>query len=201
VSTRRCRLLVSIGDRPDARRYHPLLRELLQSELNCRDQQRYIRLHREAAEIWQRRGDLNAAYRHLNLIGDIATANNLVLAPALVRLDRDDLAGLARAVQSLPGAMKVDDPALAMDIAAPLLSCGRLYEGRPMVRQGRGADHPRQCHPPAEIAFRAGHHRAVRRRCQHGRLRGGAERVPGGRTHRWCSPAPQAAQPRRRSGR
>ena len=41
-----------------------------------------------------------------------------------------------------------------------------------MVRHGRGADHPRQCHPPAEIAFRAGHHRAVRRRCQHGRLSG-----------------------------
>ena len=118
MSTRRCRLLVSIGDRPDARRYHPLLRELLQSELKWRDQQRYIRLHREAAEIWQRRGDLNAAYRHLNLIGDVAAANNLVLAPALVRLDRGDLAGLARAVQSLPGAMKVDDPALAMDIAA-----------------------------------------------------------------------------------
>jgi ATP/maltotriose-dependent transcriptional regulator MalT len=87
VSTRRCRLLVSIGDRPVARRYHPLVREFLQSELKWRDQQRYIRLHREAAEIWQRRGDLNAAYRHLNLIGDVATANNLVLASALVRLD------------------------------------------------------------------------------------------------------------------
>ena len=71
MSTRRCRLLVSIGDRPDARRYHPLLRELLQSELKWRDQQRYIRLHRE---IWQRWGDLNAAYRHLNLIGDVAAA-------------------------------------------------------------------------------------------------------------------------------
>ena len=88
MSTRRCRLLVSIGDRPDARRYHPLLRELLRRELKWRDQQRCIRLHREAAEIWQRRGDLSAAYRHLNLIGDIAAASNLVLAPALVRLDR-----------------------------------------------------------------------------------------------------------------
>ena len=88
------------------------------SELKCRDQQRYIRLHREAAEIWQRRGDLNAACRHLNLIGDIAAASNLVLAPALVRRDRGDLAGLARAVQPLPGAMKVDDPALAMETAA-----------------------------------------------------------------------------------
>ena len=95
-SIKRCWLRVSIGDRPDARRNHPLLREFLQSELKWRDQQRYIRLHREAAEIWQRRGDLNAAYGHLNLIGDIAAASNLVLAPALVRLDRGDLAGLAR---------------------------------------------------------------------------------------------------------
>ena len=41
-----------------------------------------------------------------------------MLAPAPVRLDRGDLAGLARAVQSLPGAMKVDDPALAVETAA-----------------------------------------------------------------------------------
>ena len=114
----RRRLLGPSGDHLEARRLHPLLRELLESELKWRDHQRYASLHRQAAGAWQRRGDLNAAYQHLTMIGDAAAATALVLEPALVMLDRGDQAGLARAINSWPSTLQVGDPALAMDIAA-----------------------------------------------------------------------------------
>jgi LuxR family transcriptional regulator, maltose regulon positive regulatory protein len=114
----RRRLLGASDDRLDARRFHPLLRELLLNELKWRDLKRYTRLHRDAAAAWQRRGDLNAAYHHLTAIGDAAAANALVLKPALAMLDSGDRAGLARAINSWPSALEVVDPYLAMDVAS-----------------------------------------------------------------------------------
>ena len=66
VELRRRRLLLTdIGERPDAMRFHPLFRELLEAELRWRDHGRHRSLHRRAVDIWRRRGDNSAASRHL----------------------------------------------------------------------------------------------------------------------------------------
>ncbi|MET0146939.1 MAG: LuxR C-terminal-related transcriptional regulator [Ilumatobacteraceae bacterium] len=72
VELRRRRLLITdVPGRPDAMRFHPLFRELLEAELRWRDPARHHAVHRLAAAMWQRRGDIPSAYRRVVAVGDI----------------------------------------------------------------------------------------------------------------------------------
>ena len=112
-----------------ATRLDPLFRELLESELRWRDPElRLSRLHRRAAELWQERGDLNDAYRHLLKLPDPEAAWALVVQPVLDLVDRGDRAGLAAMMRRLPDAVRVDEPSLAMDLATAWLFAGSETE-------------------------------------------------------------------------
>ncbi len=73
---RRRLFLTTIDGRRGAMRFHPLFRELLESELWWRDPEKRDALHRRAAALWANRGELNNAYRHLRKIGDVQAASD-----------------------------------------------------------------------------------------------------------------------------
>ena len=125
---RRRLFLTTIDGHRGAMRFHPLFRELLESELWWRDPERRTALHRRAAELWAARGELNNAYRHLLKIGDVQAASDLVVRATLVLVDRGDRSGLARWMHTLPHAMHVDSPSLALDLAVACFSAGREQE-------------------------------------------------------------------------
>ncbi|HXW82306.1 MAG TPA: hypothetical protein VEJ84_22605, partial [Acidimicrobiales bacterium] len=115
----RYRLFVpSADDPPGVMRYHALFRLLLQQELRFRDPTGYERLHRRAAELWAHRGELHSAYRHLVTVGDHHAASDLVLGPVYTLVSSGDHAGVARLVNAMPRSLQVNDPGLALDLAA-----------------------------------------------------------------------------------
>jgi LuxR family transcriptional regulator, maltose regulon positive regulatory protein len=115
----RYRLFVaSADDPPGVMRYHALFRLLLQQELRFRDPTGYDRLHRRAAELWAERGELHAAYRHLVTVGDHQAASDLVLGPVYSLVSKGDHAGIARIVNAMPRSVQMNDPGLALDLAA-----------------------------------------------------------------------------------
>ena len=80
---RRRRLLIAdIGGHPAAMRFHPLFRELLEAELRWRDHERHRDLQRRAAAIWQRRGEVATAFRHLAAVGERHRRRNEAAHPA-----------------------------------------------------------------------------------------------------------------------
>lgn len=115
---RRRRLLPSAApDRPDALRFPPLLRTLLEQRLRWRDPVRFDDVHRRAAKVHERRHEFDDAYRHLRAVGDIDAANALVLEPALQMVNRGDRVGLGQLLRTLPPLHDVADPGLALDFA------------------------------------------------------------------------------------
>jgi LuxR family maltose regulon positive regulatory protein len=121
---RRQLLLSSIDDRPGARRFHRLFRDLLDAELRWRDPVRHERQHRAAAEIWMRRGDLGAAYRHLAAVGATSAADELILLPVLDAVDRAAPGEVRQLVSRLPRALRTDDAALAHDLGLAYFLAG-----------------------------------------------------------------------------
>ncbi len=109
--------LTVVDQRTGAMRFHALFRELLEMELGRRDPLERIELHQRAAMLWRERGNLTAAFRHLSAIGEIGTAHELLVGPALDLVDRGDLDALRRYSTHLPALRDVDDPNLALDLA------------------------------------------------------------------------------------
>ncbi len=129
---RQRRLLSSAApDRPDALRFPPLLRTLLEQRLRWRDPVRFDDVHRRAAKVHERRHEFDDAYRHLRAVGDINAANALVLEPALQMVNRGDRAGLSQLLRTLPPPGDVADPGLALDVAHTAFFAGnpsRAYD-------------------------------------------------------------------------
>lgn len=122
---RRRRLLVTGGgDRADAMRFHPLFRELMESELHWRDPSRHHELHRRAAEIWARRREIPTAYRHLVALGDDAAAHELIMGQVLRLVNASDHAGLRDLMWRIPSEAAVVDPDLAIDLAIATFYAG-----------------------------------------------------------------------------
>lgn len=122
---RRRRLLVSgIAEHAEAMRFHPLLRELLESELHWRDPSRHHELHRRAAGIWERRLEIPAAYRHLVALGDDATAHELIMGRVLRLANAADHTGLRELMWRIPSESTVVDPDLAGDLAIATVYAG-----------------------------------------------------------------------------
>ncbi len=117
VELRRRRLLITdVPGRSHGMRFHPLFRELLEAELRWRDPTRHHAVHRRAAAMWRRRGDVPAAYRHLVAGGEL-TAHDLVVGDVLERVDRGDHEGLRLLQLDHPDVAAVDDADLAIDMA------------------------------------------------------------------------------------
>jgi len=66
-------------DNQDQRyRYHPLLRQALLAELECRESAMITVLHRRASRWFAERGEVDAAIGHARLVGDVHTLGELV---------------------------------------------------------------------------------------------------------------------------
>jgi LuxR family maltose regulon positive regulatory protein len=122
--------LTQLDDRPGTYRFHALFRELLETEQRWRDPARWHALHRNAADVFASRGDLNTAYRHLLAIGDVDTACDLVLAPILTLLDQGGHAELPRMLDALPVGVAVSGPDRMLALAAACLQSGNLDMAR-----------------------------------------------------------------------
>lgn len=126
---RRRHLVQAVTSRAPGRlRFHPVLRNLLEDTVRWRDPAAYEALHRAAASLAQRRGNLAAAHRHLVVIGDDEAANGLVVDPVLELVDAGDLRGVRRMIGSLPATMAVADPRLALDLALAWHFAGSEHE-------------------------------------------------------------------------
>ncbi len=123
-------LLHAVVDRPGAVRFHDLVRELLDREFAWRDPDRRRATHRCAADLWQARGDLAAAFHHLLEVGEVAAANELLLAPVLAHVDRGDRAGAIRLLHALPRGLEVEDPSFALDLATAWFFAGNSRAAR-----------------------------------------------------------------------
>lgn len=88
-------LLAAVDDERTTFRYHPLLGELLRSELAHRSPDLADELHRIAADCFETRGDIGSAVHHLLAGGDRDRAFELVVGSAYDDFDRGDTA-LAR---------------------------------------------------------------------------------------------------------
>jgi LuxR family maltose regulon positive regulatory protein len=72
-------LVIPLDDRRQWYRFHHLMAEFLQSELNLQDPSRRIELHRRASEWFEARSDAEGGIRHAVLSGDLDRAESLVL--------------------------------------------------------------------------------------------------------------------------
>jgi LuxR family maltose regulon positive regulatory protein len=160
-------LLHAVVDRPGAVRFHDLVRELLDREFRWRDPDRRRATHRHAAELWRERGDVAAAFRHLQEAGDVSAATDLVLAPVLAHVDRGDRPGASRLLHALPRDLEVDDPSFALDLATAWFFAGnsrlaRQWQTRADELVGeRAPEAPRRRPLPVGIEHRRTAMRAV----------------------------------------
>jgi LuxR family maltose regulon positive regulatory protein len=99
---RRRRLLIAdIGGHPAAMRFHPLFRELLEAELRWRDHERHRELLHRAAAIWQRRGEVATAFRHLVVVGERGADRSSVGEPTAAPSARPPAEQLTAREQSI----------------------------------------------------------------------------------------------------
>ncbi len=118
-------------------RLHPIVREMLESELMWLDPELRTRLHRRAAVLLQQRGDLSAAHRHLVAVGEVQAAAELVVQPVMALVDQGDRRGLAQLTNLLPVAGDDDDAPYAFDVAVAWLFVGNLAEASRWCDRGQ----------------------------------------------------------------
>lgn len=118
-------------------RMHPMLCEMLESELMWLDPDLRTTLHRRAAALRQQRNELSAAHRHLVAVGEIRAAADLVLQPVLALVDRGDRRGLDQLNNLLPMAADDDDAPYAFDVAVAWLFVGNLAEASRWCDRGQ----------------------------------------------------------------
>ena len=94
--------VMATGPGRDTWRYHPLLAEMLRSELQTHRPQEAQGLNRRAAGILQARGDVAGAVRCLLAAGDTDRAFSIVSEAAYRRYDLGDIPGIVAFVNLFP---------------------------------------------------------------------------------------------------
>ncbi len=115
-----------VEDAADQYRYHPMLAQLLRSEVHAEDPQLEVELHRRAARWHENRGSPVEAIEHLVAAGDLQTAFELVIAnvPRLHREGRR--AQVASWLAAVPEDYVAVDPARAVSLCGTLLLTARV---------------------------------------------------------------------------
>lgn len=144
--------LTVVDPRAGVMRFPDLVRDLLETELRWSDPLRRVALHRRVAMFWRDRGNLMSAYHHLDAIGAIASAQELLVDPALDLVDRGELAELRRSVRVLPRPAQVTDPRLALGFATlALYADGTTVAGRWADRIETLLDDPQESDGDADL--------------------------------------------------
>jgi LuxR family transcriptional regulator, maltose regulon positive regulatory protein len=140
--------LLSVDDEHSTFRFHHLLAELLLGELTRRDPDRVSRLHRDAAAVFEGRGDILEAIRHLVAAGRHDQAFALAFGSAVARWDHGDISAAAAWIDLFPSDYIEETVPRMLTFALALGICARLDEAigwidRAVVRL-RIDEHPRE---------------------------------------------------------
>ena len=129
--------VMATGPGRDTWRYHPLLAEMLRSELQTHRPEEVPGLNRRAAGILQARGDIAGAVRCLLAAGDTDRAFSVVFEAAYRRADLADTAGIAAFVNLFPRELVTESASRMLTYAMMLGLSGQLAEGHAWLQRAR----------------------------------------------------------------
>ena len=138
------KFVMATGPGRDTYRYHPLLAEMLRSELQTHRPDQVRELNRLAAGILQPRGDIAGAVRCLLAAGDTDRAFSIVFEAAYRRADLSDIPGIAAFVNLFPQELVTESAFRMLTYALMLGLAGRVAEAHAWLQraQMRISDEP-----------------------------------------------------------
>ena len=129
--------VMATGPGRDTWRYHPLLAEMLRSELETHRPEEAQGLNRLAAAILQARGDIAGAARCLLAAGDTDRAFSIVFEAAYRRADLGDIPGLAAFVNLFPRELVTESASRMLSYAVMLGLSGRMAEAHAWLQRAQ----------------------------------------------------------------
>src|SRR5208337_4942422 len=136
--------VMATGPSRDTWRYHPLLAEMLRSELQTQRPEEVQGLNRLAAGILQARGDVAGAVRCLLAAADTDRAFSVVFEAAYRRADVSDVPGIAAFVNLFPRELVTESASRMLTYALMLGLAGQVAEAHAWLQraQMRISDEP-----------------------------------------------------------
>jgi LuxR family transcriptional regulator, maltose regulon positive regulatory protein len=129
--------VMATGPSRDTYRYHPLLAEMLRSELETHRPAEARELNRLAAAILQERGDIAGAARCLLAAGDTDRAFSIVFEVAHRRSDAGDIPGIAAFANLFPLELVTASAFRMLTYAVILGLSGRVAESRAWLQRAQ----------------------------------------------------------------
>jgi LuxR family maltose regulon positive regulatory protein len=99
---RRDLVVLPLDHRDEWFRMHSLLAHWLASELRSRDPDRWRDVHQRASRWWEARGDIDLAFEHAMLVGDLEFCESLVATNAPLCFPRGQVATVQRWLERFP---------------------------------------------------------------------------------------------------
>jgi LuxR family transcriptional regulator, maltose regulon positive regulatory protein len=129
--------VMATGPSRDTWRYHPLLAEMLRSELQTHRPDEVRELNRLAAVILQTRGDVAGAARCLLAAGDADRAFSIVFEAAHNRADVSDIPGIAAFVNLFPRELVTGSASRMLTYALMLGLAGQVAEAHAWLQRAQ----------------------------------------------------------------
>ena len=131
------KFVMATGPGRDTWRYHPLLTEMLRSELQAHRPEQAQELNRLAAGILQGRGDIAGAVRCLLAAGDTDRAFSIVFEAAYRRADLSDIPGIAAFVNLFPQELVTESASRMLTYALILGLAGQVAEAHAWLQRAQ----------------------------------------------------------------
>ena len=131
------KFVTATGPSRDTWRYHPLLAEMLRSELQTHRPEEVQGLNRLAAGMLQVRGDIAGATRCLLASGDTDRAFSIVFEAAYRRADLADIPGIVAFVNLFPRELVTESASRMLTYAMMLGLSGQVAEGHAWLQRAR----------------------------------------------------------------
>ena len=129
--------VMATGPGRDTWRYHPLLAEMLRSELETHRPDEVQGLNRLAAAIFEARGDIAGAVPCLLAAGDTDRAFSIVFAAAWHRSDLGDNPGIAAFVNLFPRELVTESASRMLTYAVMLGFYGQVADAHAWVQRAQ----------------------------------------------------------------
>ncbi len=131
------KFVMATGPSRDTYRYHPLLAEMLRSELGRHRPDEVRELNRLAAAVLEPRGDIAGAARCLLAAGDTDRAFSIVSDAAYRRADRSDTPGIAAFVNLFPPELVSESASRMLTYALLLGLSGQLADAHAWLQRAQ----------------------------------------------------------------